>query len=38
LQIKFSTKFLGDPEVIFVSAPFPTRMPRPDRMEFDRTG
>jgi hypothetical protein len=28
----------GDSEVIFGSALFPMRMPRPDRMEFDRMG
>jgi hypothetical protein len=28
----------GDPAVIFARAQFQTRMPRPDRMRFDRMG
>jgi hypothetical protein len=31
-------KLAGDTEVIVEGALFPTRMPRPDRMEFDRMG
>jgi hypothetical protein len=31
-------KVPGDTDVIFESALFPTRMRRPDRMEFDRMG
>jgi hypothetical protein len=39
LEITFlGNHVAGDSEVIFGSAQFVTRMPRPDRMEFDRKG